>query len=57
MNVQLSLIEELLLYEFKLDHNVTEITKNVCHAKIEGLVDQCNNYMVQEISPLGLQEP
>ena len=33
MNMQFSLIEELMFYEFKLGHNVMEVTKNICCAK------------------------
>ena len=39
MNVQSSLIWELLCYKFKLRHNITESTKNICCAKGEGAVD------------------
>ena len=53
MNVQHSLIWELMLCGFELDHNVTEAMKNICYAKGEGAVDHS---MVQEI-PLYLQEP
>ena len=30
MNVIRSVIRELILYEFELDHNITETTKNIC---------------------------
>ena len=36
MNVQCSLIWELILYEFELDHNAVEAAKNICCAKSEG---------------------
>ena len=52
MNLQGSLIRELILYELELDHNTVEETKNICYAKYEGAVD----HMIQEIS-LGLLEP
>ena len=39
MKVQCSLIWELMLYEFKLDHNAMEATKNICCVKGEGTVD------------------
>ena len=55
MNVQRSQIWELLRYEFKLGHNPSEATKNICFAKGEGAVDhQFSNQMVEDISPLGL---
>ena len=38
MNVQHSLIQELLLYKFELGHKATEATKNICCAKDEGTV-------------------
>ena len=34
-----SLIWELMIYEFKLDYNTTETTKNICCARGEGAVD------------------
>ena len=39
MNVQSCLIRELMLYEFRLNHNVIEATKNICRAKDDGAVD------------------
>ena len=39
MNVQHSLIQELMLYEFEMDHNAAEVTKNICCAKSEGAID------------------
>ena len=39
MNVQHSLIQELLLYEFKLGHNTAEATKNIYCMNGEGIVD------------------
>ena len=50
-----SIIWELIFYKFKLSHNATKATKNICCAKGEGTVHH-NNQMVQEI-PLRLQEP
>ena len=38
MNVQRSLIRELMLYEFDLGHNATEATKKNTCAKAEGVV-------------------
>ena len=40
MNVQRSLIRELILYEFELCHNTGEVAKNICCVKSEGTVDQ-----------------
>ena len=42
MNIQHSLIQELMLYVFKLGDNVIEATKNICHTKEEGAVDYSN---------------
>ena len=39
MNVQCSLIQEFMLYEFKLDHNAAEATKNICDVKDKSVVD------------------
>ena len=39
MKVQNSLIQELLLYKFKLGHNATEANKNIYCAKEEDTVD------------------
>ena len=39
MNVQHSLIQELMVYEFEMDHNTAEATKNICCAKGEGAID------------------
>ena len=39
MNVQCSLIRELMLYEFKPGNNTMEATKNVCCVKDESAVD------------------
>ena len=39
MNLQRSLIRELMLYEFELGYNASEVTKNICCPKDEGLVD------------------
>ena len=38
MKVQWSLIQELMFYEFGLDHNTVEATINVCGAEDEGTV-------------------
>ena len=40
MNIQHSLIQEIMIYKFKLNHNATEATKNICCIKGEGSVDQ-----------------
>ena len=42
MNIQYSLILELMFYNFKLGHNVTEVTKNISCVKGESAVDQSN---------------
>ena len=39
INMQHSLISELILYKFKLGHNTTETTKNFCGIKSEGTID------------------
>ena len=36
MYVQRSLIQESMLYKFKLSHNVSEATENICYEKCEG---------------------
>ena len=38
--MQCSLFQELMLYIFKLSHNIVEATKDVCCAKSLGTVDQ-----------------
>ena len=38
MNMQYSLIQELMLYKFKLGHNAMEATKNICCMQDEGSV-------------------
>ena len=53
MNVQHSLIQELMPHGFKVSHNTTEATVNIYCAKSDGIVNQI---MVQE-SLLHLQEP
>ena len=40
MNMQYSLIQELILYEFELGHNSAETTKYICCAEAEHTVDQ-----------------
>ena len=47
MNVQCSLIWELLLYDFKLDHNTIEATKNICCVKDESAVNYSNQMVAQ----------
>ena len=39
MNLQHSLIQELMLYEVELGRNVVKATKNICCAKGESVVD------------------
>ena len=39
INVQCSLIQEFLLYEFELGHNAVKAIKNICCAKVEGAVN------------------
>ena len=39
MNVQCCLIQEVMLYEFESDHNITEATENIFCMKDEGTVD------------------
>ena len=39
MNMQHSLILELMLYKFKLGHKTMEAMKNICYAKGEGALD------------------
>ena len=41
INVQCSLLLEIMLNEFKLDHNAMEATKNICFAKDDGATDYC----------------
>ena len=40
MNMQHSVIQELMFYEFKLGSNDTEVTKNIFCDKVEDAVDQ-----------------
>ena len=42
MNMQHSLIRELVLYEFEMGHNAAETSKNICGMKGEGVADPCN---------------
>ena len=44
------------LYEFELNHNVTEVTKNICCAKDESAVDQNTVTKWFKKFWLGLQE-
>ena len=39
MNRQRNLTQELMLYEFDLDHNAAKTHKNICCAKDEGAID------------------
>ena len=48
MNVQCSLIQELMLDKFELGYNATEVTKKIYYAKDEGAVDRsCNSGALQ----------
>ena len=38
-NMQYSLIWELILYKFQLDHDTMEATKNICYTKDNGTVN------------------
>ena len=40
INIQCSLIWELMIYKFKLGHNAVEATRNICCVKGEDTVDQ-----------------
>ena len=42
MNVQYSIIWEIMLYEFKLCHKAAEATKNISYAKGQGAIDYRN---------------
>ena len=55
MNVQYSLIQEIMLYEFELDHNATTKAAKNCCEKSDGAVNH-RTLMVQEIL-LWLEEP
>ena len=55
MNIQCSLIQELIFYQFEQGRNTTKATKNVCCLKGDFTIDH-SDQMVQEIS-LGSQEP
>ena len=39
LNMQYSLILELMLYKFELGHKTGEVLKNICWVKSEGAVD------------------
>ncbi len=39
MNVQLSLIQELMLYKLELSQNTIKAAQNICGMKDEGAVD------------------
>ena len=39
MNMQRSLIQEVMVYRFKVGYNATETTTNICCVKGEGKVD------------------
>ena len=50
MNVQRSILQEPMLYEFELSHNISEPTKNIRCAKGEDAVDYCTVIGIEEIS-------
>ena len=39
-NMQYSLIQELMLYNFKLSHNAMEATKNICSMKAQLITEE-----------------
>ena len=39
MNKQRNLIQKIMFYDFKLNHNTVEATKNISYAKGEDVVD------------------
>ena len=39
MNFQYNQIRELIFYGFELGQNATEVTKNICCAKVESTID------------------
>ena len=41
MNVQCSLIQGVILYEFELGDNAAEVSKNISYAMGEGTVNHC----------------
>ena len=45
MNMQYSLIQELMLYKFKLGHNAMEATKNICCMQDESSVHHSNQML------------
>ena len=49
MNMQRSLIRELMIYEFELDHNTAVATKNIGCVNSESAVDHSTNQMVEKI--------
>ena len=49
MNLQQSLIQELMYYKFKLGHNITEKNKNTFYMKGEIAVDLNTKNMIQKI--------
>ena len=49
VTVQCHLIWEFILIKFELGRNARETAKNICCAKGEDAVDQCDDQMVQNI--------
>ena len=49
MNMQSSLMHELMLNKFKLGHNITEANQNISCVKGQGIVDHSKK-MAREIS-------
>ena len=61
INVQHSLIQELMLYKFELDHNGAEVTKNIHCVKGKGAVDhstltRCLNKFAWVVRPLRIRQ-
>ena len=50
MNVQHSLIQELMFYELELNHNITEATKNICCAKVKVQLKILQNFWLPLLS-------
>ena len=46
-NMQCGILREFMFYEFNLCHNATEVTKDICCAKVEGIVDPSNQRVHQ----------
>ena len=46
INVQCNLIMGIILYEFELGHNTTDITYNICSVKSDGAVHHKNQVVL-----------